>query len=124
MKLVNNVALQTNDQASLKNHPHEDISQAHLDKLKSVQIVHETLDNGLNLKEKMLYFLEDGRVLEFEETELRMKDYKELEHVNYLLSQKNEVTRRWALSIKKHIDDRRKFIRVKTDKPYEPMLGP
>ena len=46
-------------------------------------------------KEKIIYFLEDGQNYKINEIELMQKSWKELEHVMFMLSEKNSVCKRW-----------------------------
>ena len=76
------------EHASLKDDPIEEISQKHLEKLMSVQMVLDTFD-GKHPKEVMLYFLEDGRIFKLESEDLQTKHWNELKYVLYLLKSKN-----------------------------------
>ena len=50
--------------------------------------------DGRTDKEKMIYFLEDGQNYMINEVELMQKNWKELEHVMFMLKEKNSVCRR------------------------------
>ena len=90
----------------------EEISQKNLDELISVQLVVD-LHDGTDPKVKMLYFLKKGKVFTLSEQELSLKHWKELEHVLYLLNPKDRECKRWAESIKRNIQEKKKVLRVR-----------
>ena len=67
----------------------------HLTRVEFVEIVHDTHD-GVEKKEKMIYFLDDGttRVLSMED--LMIKTTKELKYIHYHLIVTNKVTEIWS----------------------------
>ena len=85
---------QLKDSAPLLRRIDESLSQEHLDRLISVNLIMDQMD-GRSDKEKMIYFLEDGQNIKINEMELMQKNWKELEHVMFLFKEKNSVCRRW-----------------------------
>ena len=85
---------QLKDSAPLLRRIDESLSQEHLDRLISVNLIMDQMD-GRTDKEKMIYFLEDGQNFKINEVELMQKNWKELEHVMFLFKEKNSVCRRW-----------------------------
>ena len=85
---------QLKDLAPLLRRIDESLSQEHLDRLISVNLIMDQMD-GRTDKEKMIYFLEDGQNFKINEVELMQKNWKELEHVMFLFKEKNSVCRRW-----------------------------
>ena len=65
-------------------------------------------------KEKMLYFLKDGTVHKLTEQDLLLKNWKELEYVNYLFQFKDDEYRRWAKRIEATISERQMMTKEKT----------
>lgn len=70
--------------------------------------------------EKLVYFLEDGRVHVLKWQELMQKSHKELEYVLYLLKVKDNVSQSWAERLKKQVDHRGKLEKVKPEERYVP----
>lgn len=97
----------------------EVLSQKHLNKLISVQVIVDLFD-GDGTKQKLVYFLEDGKVFKVSETNVLLKTWKELQYVLYLLTVKNETTRKWSRYIKKTISDKKKGTKAKSDGAYIP----
>ena len=85
---------QLKDSAPLLRRIDESLSQEHLDRLISVNLIMDQMD-GRTDKEKMIYFLEDGQNFKINEIELMQKNWKELEHVMFMFKEKNSVCRRW-----------------------------
>ena len=92
----------------------EEVSQKHLDELIFVQLVVDMHD-GTDPKVKMLYFLREGKVFILSEQELALKHWKELEHVLYLLNPKDRECKRWAESIKRNIQEKKKVLRLRNE---------
>ena len=85
---------QLKDPAPLLRRIDETLSQEHLDRLISVNLIMDQMD-GRTDKEKMIYFLEDGQNYKINEIELMQKNWKELEHVMFMFREKNSVCKRW-----------------------------
>ena len=85
---------QLKDSTPLLRRIDESLSQEHLDRLISVNLIMDQMD-GRSDKEKMIYFLEDGQNFKINEMELMQKNWKELEHVMFMFKEKNSVCRRW-----------------------------
>ena len=85
---------QLKDPAPLLRRIDETLSQEHLDRLISVNLIMDQVD-GRTDKEKMIYFLEDGQNYKINEIELMQKNWKELEHVMFMFREKNSVCKRW-----------------------------
>ena len=80
----------------------EELTQAHLDKLIAVSLIEDMYD-GKEPREKMMYFMEDGRVLKVNEGDLMIRTRKELEHVLYLFNIKNAACEKWERGIRHSI---------------------
>ena len=93
----------------------EQISQKNLDELISVQLIVD-LHDGTDPKVKMLYFLKNGKVFTLSEQELTLKHWKELEHVLYLLNPKDRECKRWAESIQRNIQMKKKVLGLRKEK--------
>ena len=102
------------DTARLTEKLSDKISQKHLDELISVQLIVDMHD-GTEPKVKMLYFLKNGKVLMLTEHELLLKNWRELEHVLYLLKLKDEECKRWAKRMKMIIRDQKKVLGIKKE---------
>ena len=85
---------QLKDPAPLLRRIDETLSQEHLDRLISVNLIMDQVD-GRTDKEKIIYFLEDGQNYKINEIELMQKNWKELEHVMFMFREKNSVCKRW-----------------------------
>ena len=85
---------QLGDPAPLLRRIDETLSQEHLDRLISVNLIMDQVD-GRTDKEKMIYFLEDGQNYKINEVELMQKNWKELEYVMFMFKEKNSVCKRW-----------------------------
>ncbi|KAL8115431.1 hypothetical protein AgCh_022066 [Apium graveolens] len=70
----------------------------HLDNLIIVYIVKDTF-NGVAPKEKLLYFLEDGRVMKLSEEDLAHNSSKELKYVLYLINGEDDTTTKWVKTL-------------------------
>ena len=91
------------DDANTKIHNlDEELTQAHLDKLIAVSLIEDLFD-GKEPKQKMLYFMKDGRVLKVSEEDLLIRTRKELEHVLYLLNIENAACEKWERRIRQSI---------------------
>ena len=90
----NSRVTQLKDSAPLLRRIDETLSQEHLDRLISVNLIMDQMD-GRTDKEKMIYFLEDGQNFKINEIELMQKNWKELEHVMFMFKEKNSVCKRW-----------------------------
>ena len=69
-------------------------------------------------KEKIIYFLEDGQNYKINEIELMQKSWKELEHVMFMLNEKNYVCKRWRRRMKDATAFQKKCIQV--NKEFKP----
>ena len=87
-------------------HPDEELTQAHLDKLIEVSLILDMHD-GKEPREKMLYFMEDGRVLKVNEEDLMLRRRKELERVLFLFKIRNAACARWQKKIKDSVKSSR-----------------
>ena len=85
---------QLKDPAPILRRIDETLSQEHLDRLISVNLIMDQVD-GRTDKEKKIYFLEDGHNYKINEVELMQKNWKELEHVMFMFKEKNSVCKRW-----------------------------
>ena len=94
-----NVKLKLDNEANRLHKLDEELTQAHLDKLIAVSLVLDTFD-GKEPKEKMLYFLEDGKVLILSEEELLVRHKRELLHVLHLFRVKDDICAKWQKKIK------------------------
>ena len=74
--------------------------------------------DGNEDKEKMIYFLEDGRNYKINENELMQKNWKELEHVLFMFKEKNAVCSRWKKRIEATAALQKKCMQVSTE--YKP----
>ena len=108
---------QLTDSAPLVRRIDESLSQEHLDRLMSVSLIVDQMD-GNEDKEKMIYFLEDGRNYKINENELMQKNWKELEHVLFMFKEKNVVCSRWKKRIEATAALQKKCIQVSTE--YKP----
>ena len=108
---------QLKDSAPLIRRVDESLSQEHLDRLMSVSLIMDQMD-GNEDKEKMIYFLEDGRNYKINEIELIQKNWKELEHVLFMFKEKNAVCSRWKKRIEATAALQKKCIQVSTE--YKP----
>ena len=108
---------QLKDSAPLIRRVDESLSQEHLDRLMSVSLIMDQMD-GNEDKEKMIYFLEDGRNYKINEIELIQKNWKELEHVLFMFKEKNVVCSRWKKRIEATAALQKKCIQVSTE--YKP----
>ncbi|MDV3191836.1 MAG: hypothetical protein Q8841_02750, partial [Candidatus Phytoplasma australasiaticum] len=84
----------TRDPFLLTDRPLEDVTQKHLDKVISVQVVLDAHDKH-NVKENLILFLEDGMTYQMSESDVLNKSLKELQFFHYLLEVKSDITRRW-----------------------------
>ena len=85
---------QLKDPSPLLRRIDETLSQEHLDRLISVNLIMDQMD-GRTDTEKMIYFLENGQNYKINEIELMQKNWKELEHVMFMFREKNSVCKRW-----------------------------
>ena len=108
---------QLKDSAPLIRRVDESLSQEHLDRLMCVSLIMDQMD-GNEDKEKMIYFLEDGRNYKINEIELIQKNWKELEHVLFMFKEKNAVCSRWKKRIEATAALQKKCIQVSTE--YKP----
>ena len=104
-KIKTGVEVLTRDPFLLTDKPLEEVTQKHLDKVISVQVVLDAHDKS-NVKEKLILFLEDGRTYRMSESDVLNKSLKELQFFHYLLEIKSEITRRWSNFIMKTIRDK------------------
>ena len=103
------------DQASLTENLSDELTQEHLDKLISMQMVYDIFDGNLP-QEKLLYFLQDGTVFKLTGVDIALKKWKELEYVHYLLDPKNQVCIRWKERIKAIFVDQLRGTKMKHTK--------
>ena len=108
---------QLGDSAPLLRRIDETLSQEHLDRLISVSLIMDQVDGRL-AKEKIIYFLEDGQNYKINEIELMQKSWKELEHVMFMLSEKNSVCKRWRRRIEATAAFQKKCVQV--NKEFRP----
>ena len=108
---------QLGDSAPLLRRIDETLSQEHLDRLISVSLIMDQVD-GRTDKEKIIYFLEDGQNYKINEVELMQKSWKELEHVMFMLNEKNSVCKRWRRRIEATAAFQKKCIQV--NKEFKP----
>ncbi|KAK1351429.1 hypothetical protein POM88_054359 [Heracleum sosnowskyi] len=95
------------------------LTSEHLNNLLVVDIVIDCHD-GIEKKEKLLYFMKDGSVKILSIQDLLVKTTKELKYVHYLLKWKNEVCKVWSDMILATI--RRRFLEGKNfNGNYIPM---
>ena len=113
----NSCLTQFGDPAPLLRRIDETLSQEHLDRLISVNLIMDQVD-GRTDKEKMIYFLEDGQNYKINEVELMQKNWKELEHVMFMLKEKNSVCRRWKRRMEATAALQKKCIQV--NKEFKP----
>ena len=102
---------QLKDSAPLLRRIDESLSQEHLDRLISVNLIMDQMDVRTD-KEKMIYFLEDSQNFKINEVELMQKNWKELEHVMFLFKEKNFVCRRWKIRMEATAALQKKCIQV------------
>ena len=112
-----NRALDLADKSSMLHKVDEELTQAHLDKLVSVSLILDMHD-GREPKEKMLYFMEDGRVLKVNEDDLMLRSGKELEYVLFLFKIKNDACARWKKKMEDVIDLQKKGMMARAE--YKP----
>ena len=74
------------------------------------------MHDGTTPKVKMLYFLRNGKVFMLSKQELALKQWKELEHVLYMLNPKDEECKRWAKSIKRNIHEKKKVLGLRNER--------
>ena len=108
---------QLKDSAPLIRRVDESLSQEHLDRLMCVSLIMDQMD-GSEDKEKMIYFLEDGRNYKINEIELIQKNWKELEHVLFMFKEKNAVCSRWKKRIEATAAFQKKCVQVNAE--YRP----
>ena len=108
---------QLKDSAPLIRRVDESLSQEHLDRLMCVSLIMDQMDGNTD-KEKMIYFLEDGRNYKINEIELMQKNWKELEHVLFMFKEKNAVCSRWKKRIEATAALQKKCLQVSTE--YKP----
>ncbi|KAL8089143.1 hypothetical protein AgCh_038785 [Apium graveolens] len=92
------------DPFTLTDKPFEEITQKHLDKVFSAQVVMDTHDDS-EVKEKLILFLINGRTYKLFESDMLKKSVKELQYIHYLLEVNSDVTRKWSEYILKTIKD-------------------
>ena len=97
------------------------MTQKDLDRIESAQILIDTHD-GPEDKEKIVIFLESGRVYRISEADLLIKSLKELEHIHYMLEIKNEASRRWSDRMKRTIQEKRRFYGISSEAEYVPRI--
>ena len=108
---------QLGDPAPLLRRIDETLSQEHLDKLISINLIMNQVD-GRTDKEKMIYFLIDGQNYKINEVELMQKNWKELEHVMFMFKEKNSVCKRWRRRMEATTALQKKCIQV--NKEFKP----
>ncbi|KAK1382174.1 hypothetical protein POM88_019909 [Heracleum sosnowskyi] len=88
------------------------LTSEHLNNLLDVDIVIDCHD-GIEKKEKFLYFMKDSSVKILSIQDLLMKTTQELKYVHYLLRWKNKVCKVWSdmilSTIKRRLDGNRNF---------------
>ncbi|KAK1379655.1 hypothetical protein POM88_026399 [Heracleum sosnowskyi] len=88
------------------------LTSENLNNLLAVDIVIDCHD-GIEKKEKLLYFMKDGSVKILSIQDLLMKTTQELKYVHYLLRWKNEVCKVWSdmilSTIRRRLDGNRNF---------------
>ncbi|KAL8104425.1 hypothetical protein AgCh_028585 [Apium graveolens] len=104
-KIKTGVEVATRDLFLLTDKPLKDVTQKHLDKVISVQVVLDVHDKH-NVKENLILFLEDGRTYQMSESDVLNNSLKELQFFYYLLEVKSDITRRWSNFILKTIRDK------------------
>jgi len=104
-KIKTGVEVATRDPFLLTDKPLEDVTQKHLDKVISVQVVLDAHDKH-NVKENLILFLEDGRTYQMSESDVLNKSLKELQFFHYLLEVKSDINKRWSNFILKTIRDK------------------
>lgn len=97
------------DAQSLTGKTGEVVIVSHLNKLEVFKIVHDDIDSA-EVKEKMLYFIENREVKVLLREKLLMKPTKELKYVHYLLRVEYQTSRSWSNMI---IDTIRRRIQFK-----------
>ena len=108
---------QLGDSAPLLRRIDETLSQEHLDRLISVSLIMDQVDGRTN-KEKIIYFLEDGQNYKINEVGLMQKNWKKLEHVMFMLNEKNSVCKRWRRRMEATAAFHQKCIQV--NKEFKP----
>ncbi|KAK1384160.1 hypothetical protein POM88_021895 [Heracleum sosnowskyi] len=91
------------DQACLTENLSDKITQRHLDKLISVQMVYDIHDGNMP-KEKLVYFLKDGSTFVLTELDVSMKNLEELRYVQYMLVPKDDLCIKWRRKIQSSIN--------------------
>ncbi|KAL8116520.1 hypothetical protein AgCh_022872 [Apium graveolens] len=104
-KIKTGVEVATRDPFLLTDRPLEDVTQKHLDKVISVQVVLDVHDKH-NVKENLILFLEDGRIYQMSESDVLNKSLKELQFFHYLLEVKSDIIRILSNFILKTIRDK------------------
>ncbi|KAL8111559.1 hypothetical protein AgCh_019318 [Apium graveolens] len=99
-KIKTGVEVATRDPFLLTDRPLEDVTQKHLDKVISAQVVLDVHDKH-NVKENLILFLEDGRKYQMSESDVLNKSLKELQFFHYLLEVKSDITMRCEIPMKK-----------------------
>ncbi|KAK1379283.1 hypothetical protein POM88_026027 [Heracleum sosnowskyi] len=88
------------------------LTSEHLNNLLSVDIVLDCHD-GVEKKEKLLYFMKDGSMKVISIQELLLKSTKELKYVHYLLKWKNRICKEWSnmilSTIRRRFDEGRNY---------------
>ncbi|KAK1392039.1 hypothetical protein POM88_011095 [Heracleum sosnowskyi] len=88
------------------------LTSENLNNLLAVDIVIDCHD-GIEKKEKLLYFMKDGSVKILSIQDLLMKTTQELKYVHYLLRWKNKVCKEWSdmilSTIRRRLDGNRNF---------------
>lgn len=118
-RLQTGLATTYRDPYPIIDRPGETITQRHLDRIESIQILIDTHD-GDGDKEKMAIFLNNDIVYRIADTDLWMKSLRELEYIHYMMQVKNEATQRWSNLILKTIKDKRRFHGIKSDEEFTP----
>ncbi|KAL8132117.1 hypothetical protein AgCh_007860 [Apium graveolens] len=105
VKIKTEIEVLTRDPFLLTDQPLEDVTQKHLDRVISFQVVLDAHDKH-NVKENLIIFFEDGRTYQMSESDVLNKSLKELQFFHYLLEVKSDITRRWSNYILKTIRDK------------------
>ncbi|KAK1378013.1 hypothetical protein POM88_024757 [Heracleum sosnowskyi] len=88
------------------------LTSEHLNNLQVVDIVLDCHD-GVEKKDKILYFMKDGSVKKISIQELLVQTTKELKYVHYLLKWKNGVCKEWSdmilSTIRRRFDEGRNY---------------
>ncbi|KAK1384291.1 hypothetical protein POM88_022026 [Heracleum sosnowskyi] len=91
------------DQACLTENLSDKVTQRHLDKLISVQMVYDVYDGNLP-KEKLVYFLKDGSTFVLTDLDISMKNLEELRYVQYMFIPKDDLCVKWRKKIQSSIN--------------------